>query len=127
MNLMNLIMLLVLKIDIEVSLADAKNDQAEFKSGLSEKKRKQKSIDQKSKIIHCIMLYKSRNSVIKFFEDYSSMVSRAKLKATKGTGLKILTPKKMFQRLPVALAQVKEGNNLLNEIRQIVYSLYQSK
>ena len=49
---------------------------------------------------------------------------------TKGTRLKILTPKQMFQRLPIALAQVKAGNNsesLLNEIRQIVYSLYQSK
>ena len=47
-----------------------------------------------------------------------------------GTGLKILTSKQMLQRLPKALAQVKAGNNserLLNEIRQIVYSLYQSK
>ena len=54
----------------------------------------------------------------------------AKQDETKGTGLKILTPKQMFQRLPVALAQVKAGNNsesLLNEVRQIVYSLYQSK
>ena len=45
-------------------------------------------------------------------------------------GLKILTPKQMDQRLPIALAQVKAGNNsksLLNEIWQIVYSLYQSK
>ena len=36
----------------------------------------------------------------------------------------------MLQRLPIALAQVKAGNNsesLLNEIRQIVHSLYQSK
>ena len=36
----------------------------------------------------------------------------------------------MLQRLPIVLAQVKAGNNsesLLNEIRQIVYSLYQSK
>ena len=44
--------------------------------------------------------------------------------------LKLLTPKQMLQRLPIALAQVKAGNNsekLLNEIRQIVYSLYQSK
>ena len=52
------------------------------------------------------------------------------LKSTTGTGLKILTPKQMLQRLPIALAQVKAGNNsesLLNEIRQIVYSLYQSK
>ena len=43
---------------------------------------------------------------------------------------KILTPKQMPQRLPIALAQVKAGNNsecLLNKIRQIVQSLYQSK
>ena len=36
----------------------------------------------------------------------------------------------MFKRLPIALAQVKAGNNsesLLNEIRQIIYYLYQSK
>ena len=36
----------------------------------------------------------------------------------------------MLQRLPIALAQVKASNNsenLLNEIRDIVYSLYQSK
>ena len=49
---------------------------------------------------------------------------------TKGKGLEILTFKQMLQRLPIALAQVKAGNNsesLLNEIRQIVYSLYQSK
>ena len=50
--------------------------------------------------------------------------------ATKGTGLKILTPKQMLQRLPIALVQVKACNNsesLLNQIRQIVYFLYQSK
>ena len=44
--------------------------------------------------------------------------------------LKTLTPKQMLQRLPIALAQVKAGNNpesLLNEMRQIIYSLYQSK
>ena len=54
----------------------------------------------------------------------------AKKNETKGKGLKILTPKQMLKRLPIALAQVKAGNNserLLNEIRQIVYSLYQSK
>ena len=36
----------------------------------------------------------------------------------------------MYQKLPIALAQVKAGDNsesLLNEIRQIAYSLYQSK
>ena len=44
--------------------------------------------------------------------------------------LKILTPNQMFKRLPIALAQVKAGNNsesLLNEISRIVYSLYRSK
>ena len=49
---------------------------------------------------------------------------------TRGTGLKILTLKQLLQRLPIALAQVKTGNNsesLLNKIRQTIYSLYQSK
>ena len=58
------------------------------------------------------------------------MVFEEKTKATKGTGIKILSPKQMLQRLPIDLAQVKAGNNsesLLNEIRQIVHSLYQSK
>ena len=49
------------------------------------------------------------------------MITEAKTKATKGTGLKIL---------PIALTQVKAGNNsesLLNKIRLAVYSLYQLK
>ena len=36
----------------------------------------------------------------------------------------------MLQRLPIALAQVKAGNisgDLLNEIRQIIYSLHRAK
>ena len=66
------------------------------------------------------MLYKARNEAIKFYDDYSLMMSEAKNKATKGTRLKLLTPKQMLQRLPKALAQVKAGNNsegLLNEIK----------
>ena len=76
------------------------------------------------------MIWKARKEVIKFFDNYSSMMSEAKIKATKGTGPKILTPKQMLQRLPIALAQVKPGNNsenLLNEINQIVYSWYESE
>ena len=41
----------------------------------------------------------------------------------------ILTSKQMVLRLPIALVQIKAGNNsgsLLNEIRQIVYYLHQS-
>ena len=50
------------------------------------------------------------------------------IKATQGKELKLSTTKQMVQRLPIALPQVKAGKtseNLLNEIRQIIYSLYQ--
>ena len=66
------------------------------------------------------ILYKVRNNIIKLYDDYSSMVSETKHEATKGTRHKILTPKQMLQRLAIALAQVKAGNNsenLLNKIR----------
>ena len=58
------------------------------------------------------------------------MISYAIYKTKQGTELKILTPKQMLQRFPISLAQVKADNNsenLLNEIRQMVYFLYQSK
>ena len=89
-----------------------------------------KSKEQKNALYNIETLYKERNEAIIFYDDYSLIMSEAKIKATKGKGLKILTPKQMLQRLPIALAQVKAGNNsksLLNEIRKIVYSLYQSK
>ena len=78
------------------------------------------------------MLFNGRNGAIKFYDDYSSMILKAKqMAAEQGrTRLKILTPKQMLLKLSIVLAQVKAGNNsesLLNEIRQIVYSLYQSK
>ena len=60
----------------------------------------------------------------------SEAKSKSKQNETKRTGLKILTPKQVLQRLPIALAQVKTGNNsenFLNETRKIIYSLYQSK
>ena len=61
------------------------------------------------------------------FDNYSRIVSEAKDKTKYQEGLIILTPKQMLQRLPIAFAQVKAGNtyeNLLNEIRQIMYYLY---
>ena len=51
-------------------------------------------------------------------------------KQQKGKGIKILTPKQMLRRLPVALAQVKASNaseNVLNEIKQILYFLHCEK
>ena len=44
--------------------------------------------------------------------------------------IKILTTKQLLQRLPIPLAQVKAGNkseNLLNEIKKIIYSLYRKE
>ena len=53
------------------------------------------------------MLCKTRNDVIKFYDDYSLMASESKNKAknkTSGKRLRILTPKQFLQRLPIALA-----------------------
>ena len=118
----------------KIKLADVKKDQIKFKLNLNEIKRgPKKSRKQKNALFNIEMLYKARNESIKFYDYYSLMASEAKNKEknkTSGKGLKILTPKQLLQRLPIALAQVKAGNNsenLLNEIRQIVYSLYQSK
>ena len=72
-------------------------------------------------------LRKGREMVYKAFE---SGIFQKLEESQEGKGLKILTPNQMLKRLPIALAQVKAGNNsesLLNEIRQIVYSLYRSK
>ena len=96
---------------------------------------------QEEVVMNLEKFYNFREEVINFFKDYVKMILdtgyKEKQDGTKqnetkqdGAGLKILTPKQMLQRLPIALAQVKAGNNsesLLNEIRQIVYSLYQSK
>ena len=75
---------------------------------------------------------------MKLFNDYCLIVSETKYKKTCGIGipsksarvacgkvsdnsnLKILSPKQMLQRLPIALVQVKTDNtseNLLNKIR----------
>ena len=91
-----------------------------------------KKLSKKKETINNIeKFYKSREEVINFYRDYIEILSDANYDAkenkTKGKGLKILTPKQMLQRLPIALAQVKAGNNsesLLNEIKLIVYSLY---
>ena len=68
-----------------------------------------------------------REKTVDFFRDYFLLISEAQYKAKYGRDLTVLTTKQMLQRLPIALAQVKAGNtseNLLNEIRQIIYFLY---
>ena len=82
----------------------------------------------KSDVLNSVSgLVKGREMVLTAFKSGIVQVSK---ESPKGEGLKILTPNQMLKRLPIALAQVKAGNNsesLLNEIRQIVYSLYRSK
>ena len=56
--------------------------------------------------------------------------SAAERRIKQGKGLKILTPDQMLSRLPITLGQLNAGNNsqkLLNEIRQLLYSLYRWK
>ena len=76
-------------------------------------------------------LVKGREVVLKAFQ---SGIFHKLEESQEGKGvnqrLKILTPNQMLKILPIAIAQVKAGNNsesLLNEIRQIVYYLYRSK
>ena len=72
-------------------------------------------------------MFDLREKIIEFFRDYIFLLAEAKYKGKYSKGFKILTPKQMLQRLPIALSQVKAGSiseNLLNEIRQIIYSLY---
>ena len=71
-------------------------------------------------------LLKGRQKVLNGFESKILPIGNQK----HGKGLKILSPKQMFQRLTIALAQLIAGNtfeNLLNKILKIVYSLYQVK
>ena len=133
-----------------MKVKEAKKLQNVFKSNLNELSRgRNKSEEQKLALKNIILLYISREAVIKLFNGYSSIVSETKYKTTHGKGipsmlagvasvskvsdhsnLKILSPTKMLQRLPIAFAQLKTGNafeNLLNEIRHKIYSLYQKK
>ena len=120
----------------EISLEEARSRQKNYLHYLNIIQKGYKNSVQKETLSNIENHFNARESVIKFIEDYGSMVLEAKRLAREqeGTGanemLKILTPNQMLKRLPIALAQVKAGNNsesLLNEIRQIVYSLYRSK
>ena len=106
----------------KTSLEEAKAAQQNYLDYLNIIRKGNKNAEQRQSLANINMLYNARNDAIKFIEDYGSMI----LEATKltreqeGTGLKILTPNQMLKRLPIALAQIKAGNNsesLSNEIR----------
>ena len=117
----------------DIILSHAEKNQADLKSNLCEiKMGSKKSKAQKKVIKKCREFLDSRQAVIIFFKDYSTMASNAAYdaKQKKGKGLKILTSNQMLKRLTIALAQISTGNNsesLLNEIRQIACSLYRPK
>ena len=76
------------------------------------------------------MCYKARKKDTTLFDGYTTIESKTKYEAKHEKRLKIVTPKQMLQILPIALAQVKAGNtseDLLEEIRQIIYSFHQGK
>ena len=89
-------------------------------SGLEDLKEEIKNMSKKEK------KFKNPDKIVKIVE----MILKFNKQNQQGKGLKILTPNQMLSRLPIALAQLKAGNNsekLKNEIRQLLYSLYRSK
>ena len=113
-----------------ISLDTANMEQANLLSYINDFMRKTKPRNpEKRKLRSDVLdsvssLVQGREVVLKAFQ--SGILHKLE-ESQKGEGLKILTPNQMLKRLPIALAQVKTGNNsesLLNEIRQIVYSLY---
>ena len=120
--------------DGKIGFTAAKNKQDEFLNKLTNIKIGRKTLEQEKIINNLERFYVSREEVINFFRYYTELLSDenygAKQNETEGKEFKILTPKQMLRRLLIALAQVKAGinsENLLNEIIQIISSLYQSK
>ena len=116
---------------IDMSMANDKQNQ--LAKHIKEFERKTKPRNPESKKVKedavnsAMALLKGREMVFKAFESGIFLKTE---ELNKGEGLKILTPKQMLRRLPIALSQIKAGNNsesILNDIRQIVYYLCQSK
>ena len=117
----------------KTSLKEAKDAQENYLHYLNIIRKGNKNDNQKRTLANINMFYNARDNAIKIIEDYGSMIIDARRLAEeqKGTGanemserLKILTPNQMLKRLPIALAQVKAGNNsesLLNEIRHCLF------
>ena len=115
----------------EMSLEEAKNRQKDYLKYLNIVRKGNKN--PRKTLSNIENYFNARNSAIKFIEDYGSMILEAKRLAKESQedeGFKLLTPNQMLKRLPVALAQVKAGNNsesLLNEIRLFILCIDQKK
>ena len=96
----------------KISLEEAKNQQQNYYNYLNIIQRGNENANKKT-LANINIHFNARNSAIKFIEDYGSMMLEAKklAKEQERTGLKILTPNQMLKRLPIALAEIKAGNN----------------
>ena len=125
---------------VEISTKQVDNDQSDllvetlnFRKKVKPKnpKKKQKKKQQKKDVLkHLYNLFEGRESVLNAFDSKIFPITTEDTGFSDQFYFKILTPKQMLQRLPIALVQVKDGNtseNLLNEIKQIIYSLYRAK
>ena len=113
---------------IKIVIKDLKHVQRKRGSKTEEQKRTFKFYNVQKILLICLMIllqWHLRLDIkqLKKFKEKGCLLDLA-------MGVKILTPKQMLQTLPIALAQVKAGDtshNLLNEMWQIAYSLYQAK
>ena len=117
----------------EIRFEDAEKIQMEFELKLSSVKiGGTKSGKELSEIEDITKFYISPETFIKFYNDYFvHKIHKAASDWKLGKGLKILTPRQMHQKLPIAFTQGKTGGNtyknLINEIRQVISSLYQEE
>ena len=130
----------------EIKLEQTRKLHNALKSNLNKISRgRNKSGKQKSALKNIKVLFESWEAVIKLFNGYSLIIFEANYKTIDGKGvpsmlahlaciakvsdckvsdhsnLKILSPKPMLQRLPIAFTQVKAGNIfVLNEITNVI-------
>ena len=86
-----------------------------------EREEEEKAKEREEEVKSNILAQRPRTRSREFYDDELE---------TSGRGLKILQPNQMMTRLPVLMAQVRAGNNsksLLNELKQMAYSLLRSK
>ena len=67
---------------------------------------------QKDVIKNITTFFDLQGKFFDFYRDYSFLPSEVKYKTKYGEGFKILTPKQMLQRLPIALAKVKDFSEI---------------
>ena len=95
----------------KIRFENVEKNQSEFELKLSSVRiGVNKSNKQLSEIENITKFYKSREQIIKFHNDYFQVIHKATYISKYRKGLKILSPKQMLQRSPIALAQVKAGN-----------------